>query len=139
MPYWLFKEEPNCYNYDALEREGRTVWDGVANNTALLHLRQVRPGDEVLLYHTGDEKAVVAVMRAVSDPYPDPREKDDRLVVVDVVPVRRLPRPVTLREIKADPQLAEWDLVRNSRLSVMPVPPRIWKKIIALSKAGDGK
>jgi predicted RNA-binding protein with PUA-like domain len=78
-------------------------------------------------------------MRAVSDPYPDPREKDDRLVVVDVVPVRRLPRPVTLREIKADPQLAEWDLVRNSRLSVMPVPPRIWKKIIALSKAGDGK
>jgi len=139
MPYWLFKEEPGCYNYDALEREGRTVWDGVANNTALLHLRQVRPGDEVLLYHTGDEKAVVAIMRAVSEPYPDPREKDDRLVVVDVVPVRRLLRPVTLREIKADPLFAEWDLVRNSRLSVMPVPPRIWKKILALEKAGEGK
>lgn len=137
MAYWLFKEEPSHYSYADLERDGRTVWDGVANNTALMHLRKVRKGDEILLYHTGNEKAIVAVMRADSDPYPDPQADDSKLVVVDVVPVRRLAKPITLQEIKADPTFADWELVRISRLSVMPVPTPLWKRILKMGGKSD--
>jgi predicted RNA-binding protein with PUA-like domain len=134
MARWLFKEEPEHYNFAALERDGITVWDGVANNLALQHLRKVAKGDMAFCYHTGDEKALVGIMRVTSDPYPDPKERDPKLVVVDVIPVSRLPRPVTLAEIKADPLFADWELVKNSRLSVMPVSSARWKRIEALSK-----
>lgn len=134
MANWLFKAEPEHYSFADLERDGETVWDGVANNQALLHLRMVAKQDLVFCYHTGDEKAVVGIMQVVRDPYPDPKETDARLVVVDVQPVRRLARPVTLTEIKADPIFTKWDLVRNSRLSVMPVSPAQWKRVEQLSR-----
>ena len=137
MARWLFKEEPDHYNYADLEREGRAVWDGVANNQALQQLRKVAKKDQVFCYHTGNEKAIVGVMEVVSDPYPDPNEDDPKLVVVDVQPVRRLARSVTLMEIKADPVFADWELVRNSRLSVMPVSPERWKRIETLSKQSE--
>jgi predicted RNA-binding protein with PUA-like domain len=134
MARWLFKEEPDHYSYADLERDGQTIWDGVANNQALQNLRKVAKKDLILYYHTGNEKAVVGIMAAVSDPYPDPREGDPKLAVVDVKPVRRLARPVTLAKIKADPVFAGWDLIRNSRLSVMPVSAAQWKRIEAIAR-----
>jgi predicted RNA-binding protein with PUA-like domain len=124
---WLVKTEPSEYPYADLEREGRAVWDGIANALAQRHLRAIRRGDELLVYHTGGEKAVVGLARAVSDPYPDPG--NPRLAVVDVEPRRRLPRPVTLAAIKADPAFAGWELVRMSRLSVMPVSDAAWARL----------
>src|SRR5512141_2079343 len=100
---WLFKEEPTHYSYDDLVREKKTVWSGVKNPLAQKHLRGVRKGDRIFYYHTGDEKAVVGVARAAGDAYPDPKDRSGKLHAVDVVPVRKLARPVTLAEIKADP------------------------------------
>lgn len=134
MAYWLLKTEPEEYSYDDLVRLGRDRWNGVSNPTALRHLRAMRPGDQALIYHTGKEKAVVAVAEVVSDPYPDPEAQSDKRVVVDVAPRRRLARPVTLAEIKADPAFADWELVRISRLSVMPVPETHWDRILALAE-----
>lgn len=131
---WLFKEEPTHYSFADLEREGRTVWDGVTNALARKHLRQVRPGDRILFYHTGKEKAIVGEMRAVSGPRPDPNAADPQAVVVEVAPVRRWPHPVSLAQIKADPQLADWELVRLPRLSVVPVRPEQWRRLEELSQ-----
>jgi predicted RNA-binding protein with PUA-like domain len=131
MAYWLFKQEPSTYSYSQLEKDGRTVWDGVANNLALKHLRRVKKGDKALFYHTGEEKQVVGVMEIASDPYPNP--KDRSLPVVDVRAAGRLARPVTLAAIKRDPEFSGWELVRISRLSVMPVPDRIWGRIMKMS------
>jgi predicted RNA-binding protein with PUA-like domain len=130
MAYWLFKEEPTHYSFDQLVRDGETVWNGVINNLALIHLRKVRKGDEILFYHTGGETAMVGVMHATSDPYPDPTLKNPKLVVVDVRADKKLAKPVTLSHIKNDAQLSKFDLVRLPRLSVMPVPPEIWSKIL---------
>jgi predicted RNA-binding protein with PUA-like domain len=134
MAYWLFKEEPDHYSLENLFRDKRTVWAGVENNLALKHLRSVQKGDRVLYYHTGKEKAVVGVMEIVKGPYRDPTHDDARLVVVDVKPVRRLDRPVSLAEIKANPKFADFALVRISRLSVMPVTNEQWAEIERLSK-----
>lgn len=131
MAYWLFKQEPSTYSYSQLEKDGRTVWDGVANNLALKHLRTMRKGDKALFYHTGDEKQVVGIMDVVSDPYPDP--KDSKMVVVDVRPAGRLTRPVTLEQIKNDQAFAGWELVRISRLSVMPVPGKLWDRMMKMA------
>ncbi|MEP0826440.1 MAG: EVE domain-containing protein [Nitrososphaera sp.] len=131
MAYWLFKEEPSTYNYSQLEKDGRTVWDGVANNLALKHLKTVKRGDRALFYHTGDEKQVVGIIEIISDPYPDPNDKS--LTVVDVRPVARLAKPVTLAAIKQDPLFSEWELVRIPRLSVMPVPYKLWERIMKMS------
>jgi predicted RNA-binding protein with PUA-like domain len=120
MALWLFKEEPDHYNFADLERDGTTLWDGVTNAQARLHLRKVKRGDRVLYYHTGQEKAVVGEMKAVGSPMQDPHDSDPKAVVVKVEAVRRWSRPVALKQIKEDPELAHWDLVRNSRLSVMP-------------------
>lgn len=130
--YWLLKTEPGDYSWDDLERDRRTVWDGVGNFTALRHMRDAKKGDRALIYHTGDERAAVGVARVVSGVYPDPKETDPRIVVFDVEPEERLARPVTLAEVKAIPELAGWDLVRLPRLSVMPVPPEHWKRLLAL-------
>jgi predicted RNA-binding protein with PUA-like domain len=132
MPFWLFKQEPDCYSFDDLERDGETVWDGVTNALAQKHMRSIGTGDKVLFYHTGDEKAIVGIMRVIGDPTPNP--DNEKLVQVTVGPVKRLPRPVTLAEIKADESFADWELVRNSRLSVMPVTTAIWKKIELMAK-----
>lgn len=123
---WLFKTEPNEYSYNDLEQEKKTVWDGVSNNLALKNLREVRLGDEVLLYHSGDEKAIVGIAEAITDAYPDPKESDEKVVVVNLKPKRRLSRPLTLTEIKAIEELSDFDLVRLPRLSVMPVSAAQW-------------
>lgn len=129
MSYWLLKTEPSDYGYADLERDGRTVWDGVANNAALKHMRAVREGDEALVYHTGKERRAVGVARVVSDPYPDPRAGDERIVVFDIEPLRRLAAPAPLADIKRDPSFADFDLVRIPRLSVMPVPSNLWRRL----------
>jgi predicted RNA-binding protein with PUA-like domain len=131
---WLFKEEPTHYSYADLERDGGTVWGGVTNALALQHLRQVRAGDRVLYYHTGREKAVVGEMRVVTPPAPDPNAGDEKLVAVEVRPVRRFANPVTLARIKADAALEDWDLVRLPRLSVMPVSAAQWQRVEELSR-----
>jgi predicted RNA-binding protein with PUA-like domain len=130
MARWLLKTEPSDYAYDDLERAGKAVWDGVKNAVALKHLRSIRKGDEVLVYHTGDEKAVVGLAKATSDAYAGP--KDAALAVVDLAPVRRLKRPVTLAAVKADPAFAAWELARLPRLSVMPVPDAIHRRLLSL-------
>jgi predicted RNA-binding protein with PUA-like domain len=132
MANWLFKIEPGCFSYSDLEAAGSTVWDGVSNALARIHLRAAKPGDRVFLYHTGAEKAIVGVMEVSSEPRAT--DDDPKAVVLDVKPVKRLKTPVTLAVIKADAAFADWELVRMSRLSVMPVPPAIWKKIESLGR-----
>jgi predicted RNA-binding protein with PUA-like domain len=131
---WLFKSDPDTYSFADLERDGQTRWDGVSNNLALKHLRSVRRGDQALIYHTGDEKAVVGLAEVVSDAYPDPKQKDSRLVVVDVKAAGRLARSVSLDEIKKQAALKNFDLVRLPRLSVMPVSEAQWNAIMKLAK-----
>jgi predicted RNA-binding protein with PUA-like domain len=126
---WLVKEEPTHYGFDALVKDKKAVWSGVRNALAQKHLRAVRRGDRILYYHTGDERAVVGVARALSDPYPDPEDASGKYVAVDVAPVKRLPRPVTLALIKADRAFKDFPLVRIARLSVMPVTDAEWERI----------
>ncbi len=134
MARWLFKEEPTSYSFEQLEHDGNTVWSGVNNNLARKHLRSIAQGDHVLFYATGDVKAVVGEMEVVEGPRPDPNAEDPKAVVVTVKPVRRLQSPVTLECIKRDPQLIDWELVRISRLSVMPVSDTQWQRIMQLSQ-----
>lgn len=131
---WLFKTEPSSYAYDQLERDEKTVWDGVKNPVARKNIAAVQRGDTVLIYHTGDEKAVIGVAKALSDGYPDPKQKDEKAAVVDLAPVERLKRPVTLHELKARPSLRDFPLVRLPRLSAMPVSAAEWKEIERLSR-----
>jgi predicted RNA-binding protein with PUA-like domain len=126
---WLFKEEPTHYSFDELVADRKTVWSGVKNPLAQKHLHAVRKGDRIFYYHTGDEKAVVGVATALGDAYADPADKTGKAAVVDVAPVNKLKRPVTLAEIKADPAFKTFALVRISRLSVMPVTDAEWKRI----------
>src|SRR6266498_3463944 len=134
---WLLKTEPNHYSYADLEREGATVWDGVSNNAALKHIRDMRPGDLALIYHTGEERRAVGLAEIASEPYPDPRLGDPKLVVVDVRPLRRLSQPVTLAAVKADPSLADFALVRQGRLSVVPVSAEQWQRLLAMAGSRD--
>jgi len=131
---WLVKTEPSVYSFQRLQEERRTVWDGVANPLALKYLAQMRRGDHVVVYHTGSEKAAVGIARVVRGAYPDPKQKSPRLVVVDLVADRPLPRPVTLAEIKASPRFTDFELVRLPRLSVMPMSGAHWSALEALSK-----
>ena len=131
---WLFKEEPTHYSFDDLVRDGKTSWSGVKNPLAQKHLRQVQKGDRIFYYHTGDEKSVVAIAKAVSDAYPDPKDKSGKLVTVDVAPVKKLARPVTLAEIKAKAAFKNFPLVRISRLSVMPISEKEWAEIEKMSQ-----
>jgi predicted RNA-binding protein with PUA-like domain len=131
--FWLLKTEPDHYSYTDLERDTQTIWDGVANNAALLHLRAMRPGDMALIYHTGDERQAVGLAEIISAPYPDPAQNDPKLVVVNLRPLGRLTRPVTLAAIKADPFFADFALVRQGRLSVVPVTPEQWQRLVAMA------
>jgi predicted RNA-binding protein with PUA-like domain len=130
---WLFKEEPSHYSFDALVKEKKTVWSGVRNPLAQKHLRSVKKGDAIFYYHTGDEKSVVGIARAMGDAYADPKDKSGKAAVVDIAPVKKLTRPVTLAEIKADPAFKDFALVRISRLSVMPVSAAEWRRIEKLA------
>jgi predicted RNA-binding protein with PUA-like domain len=132
MNRWLLKTEPSTYAWADLVRERRATWDGVANPSALGHLRAMRKGDEAFIYHTGDEKAIVGIARVASDAYADPKLADPKRVVVDLEPVRALKHPVTLASVKADKRFADFALVRISRLSVMPVTPAQWEALLAL-------
>ncbi len=133
MATFLLKTEPSTYSWDDLVRERRTTWDGITNAAALIAIRQMRKGDEAIIYHSGKDKAVVGIARIVKGAYQDPRRDDPRLAVVDVEPVKALPEPIPLKTIKAEPGLADFQLVRISRLSTMPVSERHRK---LLSKLG---
>ena len=124
---WLFKTEPTEYSYDDLERDKKAVWNGVHNNLALKNLREVRLGDEILIYHSGDDKAIVGLAEVISAPYPDPNENDEKMVVVNLKPKRRYLTPLILAEIKEIAALSDFDLVRLPRLSVMPVTKDQWQ------------
>jgi predicted RNA-binding protein with PUA-like domain len=134
VAFWILKTEPDAYSYADLVRDGGAVWDGVSNNAALLHLRAARPGDQALIYHTGDERRAVGLAEVTSGPYADPRQDDPKLVVVELRPLRALPQPVTLAAIRADPFFADFALVRQGRLSVVPVSPEQWERLLAMSE-----
>jgi len=133
---WLFKEEPTHYGYDDLVKDKQTVWSGVKNPLAQKHLRSVKKGDQIFYYHTGNEKAIVGIARAVTDAYADPKDKTGKAAVVDIEPQRVLKRPVTLAEIKAKKAFASFPLTRLPRLSVMPVTESEWREIVKMSEMG---
>jgi predicted RNA-binding protein with PUA-like domain len=128
MP-WLLKTEPSTYSWSQLVAEKKATWDGVSNALALKHLREMKKGDLVLFYHTGDEKQVVGIAEVTKAAYPDPKAADAKLVVVDLKPKRAMKVAVKLETIKKDPALAGWDLLRISRLSVVPTPEAMFKRI----------
>jgi predicted RNA-binding protein with PUA-like domain len=134
MAQWLVKEEPEHYPYEQLERDRKTVWAGVRNPLAQKHLRGIRKGDRILYYHTGKERSIVAIARAISDAYPDKDDASGKLFVVDIAPDRKLPQPVRLADIKADDTFKTFPLVRMGRLSVMPVSDAEWARIERLSR-----
>jgi predicted RNA-binding protein with PUA-like domain len=135
MAYWILKTEPSTYGFPDLVRERRTRWSGVSNPVALKHLRSMQEGDEAFIYHTGGEKSLVGRARVVRAAYPDPDQDDPRLVVVDVEAGAQLPRPVALAQVKADPAFKTFDLVRLPRLSVIPVEPEQWRRLLSMAGA----
>jgi predicted RNA-binding protein with PUA-like domain len=132
---WLVKEEPETYGYGQFEKDGKTVWAGVKNPLAQIHLRSIRKGDRILYYHTGKEKAVVGIAKATRDAYPDPTDPSGKLFVAELAPEKRLSKPVTLATIKGEKVFAKFPLVRISRLSVMPVTETEWARIVELSRS----
>lgn len=136
MALWLLKTEPTVYSYADLERDGTTMWDGVTQPHALLNLRKIEAGDLALIYHTGNERAAVGIADVVRGYYVNPEQDDPKLAVCDVRAQQRLPRPVTLGEIKAHVELKDWDLVRLARLSVVAVSEEQWRILQVLAKEG---
>jgi predicted RNA-binding protein with PUA-like domain len=134
MNYWLVKSEPGAYSWDDLVRLGRDHWDGVRNYQARNNMKLMKVGDEVLFYHSVNDKQVVGIARVAKEFYQDPTTDDERWVVVDLVPVSKLDKPVTLAQIKAVDSLSEFALIRNSRLSVMPVDKDHYQTILKMSK-----
>lgn len=135
---WLFKEEPSNYNFDTFVKDKSTVWSGVKNPVAQKHLHAVKKGDRIFYYHTGDEKQIVGIAKALGDAYADPDDPTGKASVVDIGPVKKLGRAVTLKEIKADPFFGDFALVRISRLSVMPVTDTQWNRIERMSSKPGG-
>ena len=133
MNRWILKTDSDVYPFDQLQRERQAVWDGVSNPVALRHIRGMAPGDPLMIYHSGAGKEIVGLARVRSNPYPDPKRKDPKLVVVDIEADRQLPRTVSLADIKADPAFADLGLVRAPRLSVMPVTEVQWNKLLAMA------
>jgi predicted RNA-binding protein with PUA-like domain len=135
MPHWLLKTEPSEYSFNDLLKEKKATWNGVSNAAALKNMRAMAVGDELLIYHTGDEKQIVGTARVTKAAYPDPNEKDDRLVVIDLKPGKPLPKPVALATIKSDKRFANWDLIRIGRLSVLPTTPAQFEAVLELAGA----
>lgn len=132
MAHWLVKSEPGTWSWDEHVAKGKDSWTGVRNHQAKAHLAAMRPGDQALYYHSGEDKAVVGVSEVVGAAYPDPTDETGKFVAVDLRAVKPLKRPVTLSEIKADPSLKDMVLVKNSRLSVQPVSAEEWKRVVAM-------
>ncbi len=132
MNYWLLKTEPSDYTYDDLVKDKKTVWDGVANNAALINIRNARKGDLAFIYHTGDERQIVGIAKLTSDPYSDPKLDNPKMAVFDVKPVKKLKTPVTLAQIKADKKYSEFRLIKEGRLSVVSVPKEYWDDFIKM-------
>ena len=137
MAHWLFKTEPTAYSYADLERDKRTVWEGVANAAALIHLRSVSAGDSVVIYHTGDVKSAVGLAEVKRGPYPDPKFGDPKRVVVDLVPVRQLATAVPITAFRADDVLRGSELVRFTRLSVMPLTAEQHARVMQLAAGAN--
>jgi len=135
MAKWLVKTEPDDYSFDDLVRDGKTIWNGVNNNLALKYLRQIKKNDSLMIYHTGAEKAIVGLATALSDAYVDPAGDSDKQAVVDIRAGAKLSSAVTLAAVKAQPRLAQWELPRLGRLSVMPVPEEYWKIVLAMAES----
>lgn len=134
MAYFVLKTEPDDYSLADLEKDGQTVWDGIGNNAALMHIRTAKPGDKCFIYHTANERAIVGIAEVVSQPYADPKLDDEKRAVFDVKFKKALKRPVTLAEIKAEDDFADWALVKQGRLGVVPTTAEQWKKINAMAK-----
>jgi predicted RNA-binding protein with PUA-like domain len=133
MAHWLVKSEPSVYSFDQLIKDKSTVWSGVRNYAARLHLRGMKKGDEVFYYHSNDGTDIVGIAKVIKEAYQDPTTDDDRWSAVDLAPVRRLSNPVTLEQIKADKRLADMALVRIGRLSVQPVTDKEWKIVLEMA------
>jgi predicted RNA-binding protein with PUA-like domain len=133
MAYWLVKSEPNKYAFADLVRDGKTVWDGVRNNAAALHLKAMKLGDEVLYYHSQEGLEVVGVAKVVKEAFLDPSDPAGRFVAVELAPVRALKQPVSLQAMKANPALAGLEMIRQGRLSVSPVRPAEWTAILKMA------
>lgn len=133
MRYWLLKSEPSAYSWDQLVRDGGTHWNGVRNYQAANNLKAMARGDRAFFYHSNEGLAIVGIAEIVKEAYPDPGDKTGRFVMVDVKPVQRVTRPVTLAAIKAEPKLADFALVRQSRLSVVPVTAAEWRLICKMA------
>ncbi|MDQ3022547.1 MAG: EVE domain-containing protein [Bacteroidota bacterium] len=134
MNYWLLKTEPTVYSYDDLVRDKKTVWDGVGHPTALINIRNAKKGDMVFIYHTGDEKQIIGIAEIISDSYKDPKQDNPKYAVFDITPAKKLKNPVTLARIKSDKKFSEFRLVKESRLSVVPVPKEYWDDLIKMSE-----
>lgn len=132
MNYWLVKSEPFKYSWDQLVEDKKTFWDGVRNYAARNNLQAMEKGDQVLFYHSNEGLAIVGIAEVVKTAYQDPTTDDDRWVAVDIKPVKAMPNPVTLKDIKAEPKLADMDLVRLSRLSVGSVKPDEYKLVLKM-------
>lgn len=133
MSYWILKSEPTAYSFDQLIHDKKATWDGIRNPQALIHLRTMKKKDAVMIYHSNIGKCIVGLAEIVSDPYPDPKLNDSKRTVVDLVPVRKLKKEVTLADIKANPKLAKLKLVKQSRLSVIPVDESMWKELLKMA------
>lgn len=133
MTKWLLKSEPDVYSWDQLVADGETVWNGVRNNAARLNLRAMKAGDEAFFYHSNIGKEIVGIARISREAYPDPTDESGQWVAVSVQPVQKLAKPVTLATMKADPALAEFQLIRQSRLSVVPVRDDEWARVLQLA------
>lgn len=134
MNYWLAKTEPDTFSYFDLEQLGADNWDGVRNFAALKHMRDMKIGDRVFIYHTGKERSVIGVAEITSEYYSDPKADDPKWITIDLKPLYRFSTPVSLGEVKKHPEFFQWELVTQSRLSVMPVPKDIWKAIHLLGE-----
>ena len=133
MSYWLVKSEPNVYGWDELVKEKQTVWSGVRNYAARIHLKSMKKNDEVLFYHSNEGMEIVGIAKIIKEFYQDPTTDDDKWVAVNLKPVKKLKKPVTLTQIKTDKRLPEMALVRLGRLSVQPVTEKEWKIIMELA------
>jgi predicted RNA-binding protein with PUA-like domain len=136
LNHWILKTDSDVYPFEQLERERRAIWDGVSNPVALKHIRSMAPGDPLMIYHSGSRKEIVGLARVVSAPFADPKQPEGKLTVVEIEAGRRLAQPVSLATIKADPAFADLALVRQPRLSVIPVPEQQWNRILVLAGAG---
>ncbi len=133
MSFYLLKTEPTVYSYSDLERDKKAVWDGVTSPGGLFQIKTARKGDVAFIYHTGGEKQVVGICEITTDPYVDPKAGNPKIFIFDIKPIRRLPNPVTLEQIKKDKRTCDSRIVREARLSVQPVDEKVWNAILQMS------